>query len=284
MPFQPRPMKLDEIGEWSIAKLDILQQYSTRYSAILARQKAKRGAARWSHGYIDGFAGAGIHVTKATKKVVPGSPLNALTVKPAFDDYHFVELDPQKAQLLREFSAGIENVTVYEGNCNTILLEQVFPKFRFTDYRRGLCFLDPYGMQLNWEVIAAVAKTGTIEIFLNFPIMDINRNVKRDDATEADKARLTAVWGDDSWRKAMYSPSRQGDLFGFEEIEKVENTAVAEAFRARLANVAGFAHVPKPVAMKNSKGAVVYYLYFAGPNSTGNRIASYILNRFRESQ
>jgi hypothetical protein len=43
--------------------------------------------------------------------------------------------------------------------------------------------------------------------------------------------------------------------------EKVSNQEIADAFRERLRKVAGFAHMPDPIAMRNSKNAVVYYLY-----------------------
>ena len=36
--------------------------------------------------------------------------------------------------------------------------------------------LDPYGLHLDWEVIETAGKMRSIEIFLNFPIMDMNRN------------------------------------------------------------------------------------------------------------
>jgi hypothetical protein len=36
--------------------------------------------------------------------------------------------------------------------------------------------LDPYGLHLNWEVIQAAGNMKSIDLFVNFPIMDINRN------------------------------------------------------------------------------------------------------------
>jgi hypothetical protein len=69
----------------------------------------------------------------------------------------------------------------------------------------------------------------SIEIFLNFPIMDINRNVLRRDPTSIDPNqadRLTRYWGDDSWRTAAYSTT--GNLFGYEE--KTSNEVVAVRF------------------------------------------------------
>ena len=63
--------------------------------------------------------------------------------------------------------------------------------------------------------------------------------------------------------------------------EKATNDEIAEAFRVRLHDVAGFAFVPQPIPMRNEKGAVIYYLYFASPNSTGARIVSDIFNTHR---
>jgi hypothetical protein len=54
--------------------------------------------------------------------------------------------------------------------------------------------------------------------------------------------------------------------------QKQSNDQVAEAFRRRLEEVAGFRFVPKPVPMRNTRGAVVYYLFFASPNATANKI------------
>jgi three-Cys-motif partner protein len=115
----------------------------------------------------------------------------------------------------------------------------------------------------------------TIDLFLNFPIMDANRNVlwhDRSGVSPMQAARLTAFWGDDSWRTAIYRPSRQGRLFGPPDEVKANNEAVAEVFRQRLRNVAGFANVPKPLAMRNTQGAVVYYLFFASKKDSANRI------------
>lgn len=57
---------------------------------------------------------------------------------------------------------------------------------------------------------------------------------------------------------------------------------IAEAFRKRLREVAGFAYVPAPIPMRNTRGAVVYYLYFASPNANGARIVSEIFDKYRD--
>ncbi|MCL5278399.1 MAG: three-Cys-motif partner protein TcmP [Planctomycetes bacterium] len=269
-------VKLDEIGYWSEIKLDIISKYATAYSKIMNSQKSIR-----AHCYIDAFAGAGVHITKGTQKPVPGSPLNALMVEPPFTHYFFIDLDGEKVQLLREFVAGRKNVGVYEGDCNPILLHEVLPKVRYDEFKRALCLLDPYGLHLDWDVVCAAGQSRAIEIFLNFPVMDMNMNVLWGDPERVSKdqvARMDVFWGDGSWKQAAYRKT-QG-LFDTIE-EKTSNEAVAEAYRQRLIKVAGFRYVPQPMPMRNTKGAIVYYLFFASPNKTGNKIVEDIFNKYR---
>jgi len=56
---------------------------------------------------------------------------------------------------------------------------------------------------------------------------------------------------------------------------------VAEAFRRRLKNVAGFAEVPEPLPMRNSTGAIVYYLFFASQKPVALKIVKDILEKYR---
>ena len=114
--------------------------------------------------------------------------------------------------------------------------------------------------------------------------MDANINVFMRDpskVTPEQAARMDAVWGDASWRAAAYRQTE--DLFGTHE-EKATNEAIAEAFRERLKTVAGFAHVPKPIPMRNSRGATVYYLYFATPKPVAAKIVADIFNTYRDRE
>jgi hypothetical protein len=188
-PQSARHPKLDEIGEWSELKLDILKKYAGAYCTIL-KARGLRPI------YIDGFAGAGVHIRKGTTELVPGSPLNALKVEPPFEEHHWIDLDESKVAALKRHTAGLKHVHIYGGDANKILLNEVFPRVRFENFERALCILDPYGLHLNWEVIETAAKMGTIEIFLNFPMLDMNRNVLLWEPTNAsadDVKRMTAL-------------------------------------------------------------------------------------------
>jgi len=269
------PFELDQIGYWSEIKLAILREYAGAYSRILAAQKSPS----LSHVYVDAFSGAGEHRTKLVGEFVAGSPLNALLVRPPFCEYHLIDLAPEKIANLRTLVGDRNDVRIYEGDCNQLLLSEVFPRVRYEDYKRGLCVLDPYGLHLDWKVIFTAGQMKTFDIFLNFPVVDMNRNVlwrNLDRVSSAQSERLNFFWGDESWKKVAYSAD--GNLFG--ELEKQPNETMAEAFRLRLRQVAGFARVPKPMPMRNSKGAIVYYLFFASQNGAGEHIVKDIFEKY----
>jgi three-Cys-motif partner protein len=276
--------EVSQIGYWSEIKLDIVREYAAAYSKILAAQHRPR----LSHVYIDAFAGAGYHITKAEGDLVWGSPLNALLIDPPFDEYHFIDLDKGNVNtlemLVESRTSGPydpRSVHLYNADCNDLLLSEIFPKVRYEDYQRALCLLDPYGLHLRWEVLAQAGKMRSIEVFVNFPIADINRNVLLRDPSkvrDSQVKRMNAYWGDESWREEGYT--RQWNLFGFEE--KASNEEFAEAFRVRLKEIAGFSYVPKPIPMRNTKGAIVYYLFFASHKPVAAIIVSQIFDKYRE--
>ena len=247
--------EFDEIGYWSEIKLEIVRDYASAYSRILKSNNLP-------HLYIDAFSGAGQHISKNTGEFVPGSPLNALNVSPPFKEYHFIDLNAEKVEFLRSLIGGRKDVSIYEGDCNEVLLHRIFPTLEYESYRRALCLLDPYGLDLSWEVIFRAGQLGTIDMFLNFPVMGMNRGAlwRNPEKVSAEQSRrMTRFWGDESWRQVAYSTS--GNLFG--EPEKEPNEVIAEAFRKRLMKTAGFKRVLSPLPMRNTIGSVVYYLFFA---------------------
>ncbi len=265
-------LKIDEVGYWSEVKIAILAEYAKFYNQILRSN-------RLHSVYIDGFAGAGYHKAKGSDRIIEGSPARALGVEPAFGEYHFVDMNPARVGALAGLGGGRENIHVYEGDCNEILIQHVFPQIRWENYQRALCILDPYGLHLDWHVIKAAADTQAIEIFLNFPVMDMQMNVfwsNPDRVTEENRGRMTRFWGDESWREAAYTPV-QG-LFG-EMTQKNPIDIITRAFQSRLKQAAGFEFVPDPIPMRNTKGAIVYYLFFASHNRTAHKIVNYIFEQ-----
>lgn len=110
--------------------------------------------------------------------------------------------------------------------------------------------------------------------------MDMNMNVlwhHSDRVSELQRERMTKFWGDSSWETAAYV-----DTPGLFEMmqEKASNETVAKAFRARLEKVAGFEYVPEPMPMRNSKGAIVYFLFFAAQKPAAAKIVKDIFAKY----
>jgi len=163
--------KFDEIGYWSEIKLEIINDYAKEYMKILSKQNFLKPI------YVDAFSGAGKHLSKVSKKEISGSPQNALAISPPFKEYHFIDMNAAKLDYLKESVEDRDSVSFYKGDCNQVLIEKIFPTITYKDYKRALCLLDPYGLQLDWKVIQQAGKSGVMEIFLNFPVLDMQRNV-----------------------------------------------------------------------------------------------------------
>lgn len=264
-------VKLDEVGYWTEIKLQIIRDYSSAYAQILKNQPAIRGYA-----YIDGFAGAGTHISKMSGQEIEGSPLIAM--QSHFSHYHFIDMHGGKAERLRQLAGPRKDVSIHQGDCNKILLEEIFPQYQWKQYRRALCLLDPYGLNPSWEVVRTAGAMKSVEIFLNFMIMDANMNVFRPNPDPAQVERMNIFWGNESWKAASVTttPALFGDLE-----EKASNEAVVEAYRKRIHEDGGFKFAIEPLPMRNSKGAVVYYLLFATQNEVGAKIARAIFKKYR---
>jgi three-Cys-motif partner protein len=269
----------DRIGAWTKLKHEIVQYYAETYSNILTRS---RGAIPlFKHFYIDGFASAGLSIDKSSGKLVRGSALRILDVKPPFAKYFLVELDPKRCSVLQRLCSDRSDVLTFCGDANVILPQRVFREVRREKYERAFCLLDPYNeTNLHWKTVVAAAKTEAIDVLIHFPIYSMNINVLRKSGP-AQKQRLNVYWGDGSWEPIAYEPDPQMDLFGGARTTKVEGQKLIAAYRERLMSVAGFKGTSQPIPMRNSKGNIVYYLIFATSNKpTGAKAINAVANHF----
>lgn len=137
-------MKLDEIGIWSEIKLEIIKKYASAYTTVLSKQTWCKG-----YVYIDAFAGAGVHISKTKGEIISGSPRNALEVDPPFTEYYFIDLDKERANIFEEIAKENPRVHAYQGDCNEILVNKIFPTLNYATFKRALCILDPYTINIR---------------------------------------------------------------------------------------------------------------------------------------
>lgn len=273
------PYKFDELGKWSEVKLEIVEKYGAAYTRAFSTtgQNLKKY-------YVDSFSGAGVHISKTSGATIDGSPVRALRVAPPFDHLFFIDMDKDKTTHLQKLCKGRRDVTIHTGDASSHLVNSVLPKIRYENYNRALCLFDPYGLHLEWEAMRMAGQSRAIDMFLNFPVMDINRNAiwrNPEKAPPDGVERLTKFWGDDSWKNVAYVDHPQGNLFGAPDQVKQPNDAIVSAFQKRLQKVAGFAYVPAPLPMRNSRNAVVYYLFFASQKPVAKKIIEDIFKKHR---
>ena len=280
-------------------KLDCLRKYLHAYTTILSKQQWLKG-----YFYIDAFAGPGTlkirrqktddraqkslievsdHVAKDTGEAeyISGSPRVALELERPFTDYVFIEIDKNKLNQLEELKNeyGSKDLQIHlrKQDCNNYL-RKLIKETQWTEWR-GVVFLDPFGMQVPWNTIVEIGKTKAIEIFINFPVgMAIQRLLKRSGQfTPKERRKIDQYFGTDEWYDLLYDYS--GDLFGGDNITKVQNSGdvLVKWYRKRLKEV--FGHVSTAREIQNTQGRPLYYLIFAGPNETGAKIANEVLRQ-----
>ncbi|NJN65977.1 MAG: three-Cys-motif partner protein TcmP [Chloroflexaceae bacterium] len=272
-------------GQWTEDKLNRLRKYLNAYLTIFKKNKK----AIWYRTiYVDAFAGTGNRnfpdLAEATstplfpdetdvKAFQEGSARVALEIEPSFDQYLFIEQNPVYARQLEhlrdQFPYKKHSVTVLQGDANQLLVDWCMR----TDWQkhRAIVFLDPYGMQVEWNTIDAVARTQAVDLWILFPLgQAVNRLLTRKAPPEGAWAdRLTRFLGTPDWKDAFYQPSPQMSLFDAEE--RKDKTATFESigtfFLDRLRSV--FAGVAKnPLSLYNSTNVPIYLLCFASANPT----------------
>lgn len=191
-----RPTIPRHIHIWTALKLEYLDNYLQAYIHATKRS-------RETH-YIDAFAGCGECMIIETGYEVKGSPLRALYIKPSFTKYHFVEKKPMLSNHLRKvlFDKGFNNAYVYSGDCNQVIPTKVLSNV--PQDVPSFAFLDPTGIQLNWQTIERLAshrKRWKMELLLLYPYdMAIARLFRLALSNRALYDAMTRFYGDESWK------------------------------------------------------------------------------------
>ena len=119
------------------------------------------------------------------------------------NDYVFIEVDKGRLRQLEGLKNSYESpnlrVHLREEDCINYLRRLLEQNAKQWCHWRGVIFLDPFGMQVPWDTIVEIGKTGAIEVFINFPVgMAIQRLLKRSGKfTDKERAKLDEYFGTD---------------------------------------------------------------------------------------
>ena len=241
------------------AKHAILKRYLQAWTPILASGGFPEVL------YIDGFAGPGRY-----PKGEDGSPVIALR---AALDLHarsttgtrfrflFVEKDPERAQMLDEIVDSLNvpenfDVSVLGGETFETAFDELFDLYKTKGGRPPpvFLFIDPFGWTgFPFFIIREVMGYRSCEVFVTFMYEEINRFIGYPDQ----KKNFDTLFGTEDWR--------EGDRIA-DPVER--NRFLHGLYMRQLQEDARARHV-RSFEMRNNKGRVDYYLFYATNNMTG---------------
>ncbi len=286
-------------GTWTTTKLDVIANYLKSYTTVLKDEPSKDHPFRKA--YIDAFAGTGYRDARREdageessqtlllpdlaapepQQLLDGSARLALKTEPRFDSYVFIERSTQRTAQLEalksEFPDLANRIQIRQGDANLEIQKLCRANWRS---HRAVLFLDPYGMQVEWKTIEAVARTRAIDLWILFPLgIGVNRLLtKSGDIPDSWRKRLNLLLGTDNWYEEFYSVERKPTLFGeADHLVKATTETIGRYFNERLKAIfAGVAAQPK--VLRNSANCPLYLLCFAVGNDNGAPIALRIAN------
>jgi len=153
----PVPAKAQKFGgPWSLIKTDVVAAYLQTFSTALKQKK-------FSRVYIDAFAGSGTFTfdpkpiplfdPAETAVAHSGSVEKALAVKPPFDELIFIEQKVANVAALQKLIEGRPEARIVRGDANQELAHLCEPRLWRPRERRGVIFLDPFGLSVDWSTL-----------------------------------------------------------------------------------------------------------------------------------
>jgi three-Cys-motif partner protein len=259
-------LPLRKFGPWVAEKLDYLRRYIDIFETSM------HGKPWRERHYIDLFAGTGKCSVSRPRAVYLGSPLLALTTSHPFTDYFFVDLDQANIAALRErcsVSPVQDRVQYLVGDSN-ILVPQIVEHILNIDRQRipgvwsslNLAFLDPDGLELHWNTVAALARPYRMDLIIHYPQGGLNRSMK----TAYKATEQTAVdlfFGGPEWRKIYETHGNNHRLLMDHYKEKLRGLGYQETLRDDEVG-------DEPLMRNAEKRAPLYRLLFASKHPLGH--------------
>ena len=282
-------------GGWTREKLEILRGYLNAYTTALKRQPFKLL-------YIDAFAGTGRVEPRNQdpdqedrRAFIDGSAKIALDIEDkSFDELIFIEKDEVKCSKLERLKTEKpgRNIVIETADANNFL--QVLQK----DWQkwRGALFLDPFGAQVDWSTLEAIAGYRALDTWILFPTGTIARMLPRsrtpDDISPKWARTLTRVYGDERWRD-LYDEDPQGELFpevinGSQLRRESGVDKLIKIYKERLEELFGRRFLDQSRTLKNSRNSPMYEFMFCVGNDgraairLAKEIADYLLDPMNE--
>lgn len=280
------------INLWTKDKLVRLEKYLSAYTTALKKTN-------FVLAYIDAFAGTGTIETKDTKNVdasqgfffgneeeidlkefIDGSAKIALQIENKFHKYIFIEKHRKRCEKLeeikQEFPELKDRIEIVNAEANEYV-QTLCQKDWIKHNRRAVMFLDPYGMQVDWKTMKAIADTQAIDLWVLFPIGTVNRLLNRNGRIKKGRRKkLDKIFGSKDWFEIFFEEKERNTFFP-ESTEiyyekKASFETIAQYYNDKLKSI--FADVAtNPLFLNNRNNSPIFLLCFAVGNPKGGPIA-----------
>lgn len=281
-------------GDWTAQKIEIVVEYAKAYLGIMKARKY------WKLLYFDGFAGSGF-IVKEDKEdiedidVIEGAARRILAIDEpgSFDLYYFVEKDKKNAKLLideikRAFPEKEKKVFVVTEDCNKKLRDLAnFLKSPKGKNYKVLAFIDPFGMQVEWNALQSLKGLG-VDLWILIPVgMGVNRLLTKEGKIEPTwSLRLQSFLGmmEHEIVEAFYDKQPILPLFGEDTVAVKKEKAIEIAgklYREKLQQI--FKFVSRPFLMANAKNSLMYHFILGSNNQTAVKIANDVVRKWSKS-
>ncbi|UCC97640.1 MAG: three-Cys-motif partner protein TcmP [Phycisphaerales bacterium] len=205
--------------------------------------------------YIDLFAGAGIEKLRGSEQLQWGSPMIAAKAPKSFTRLHLCELNRQKYQALEKRVGDTRpDSQILNGDANNEVhnITREIPQGTLS-----LAFLDPYGLELDFETLKVLAaKRADLIIF--FPDrLDILRNWKHYYYSDPNSKLDHHLGLGSGWRSVLENapPNNRAEVLRKFYVERVRQDL-------------GYQHVEHERIP--SQGHPLYYLIFCSRSEVGS--------------
>lgn len=270
-------------GIWTEVKLSAISEYSRFYTTALQKQDFKL----W---YIDAFAGTGSRTATRTvggildgvpienvEERLDGSVLRAVSVTPPFAHLRLIEERASHYRALCDIvnANPQRDIKALRGDANQIL-PSLFQDRAWTSRsegwsQRALVFLDPYGINVHWATLQALAATERADVWYLVNLKGITQQLPRKhSALDANKrSSMSDLFGTEMWEQELYAfepPTMT--LLGMMEApsgtREADREKVGQFYRARLATL--FRYVSDPLNLRVRSQDDYFQLYCLSNN------------------
>lgn len=240
-------------GLWAKKKLELLKEYIHRFTVGMKPTDKKKY--NWKGlVYIDLFAGPGKCIIRETQEEINGSPLIARTAPWPFTEMYFVERDQKNAEALKKRLGADSRCIVLNEDCNDAVRKIT------ANAKSGylyLAFIDPTGLNIRFDTVELLSiSLKKCDILMNWYMSSIKRNIPQWIRTK-NFTIPNAFFGTEDWLK-----------YCDEANMKITTDKLRDLYQKRLQKI-GYDYQANPEVVKNSKGAEMYWLWFASKEELG---------------